>query len=335
MAGDVEKKEEGGAGTAARGSSVRGRGPPPAGHLRGRRGRHPGPRVLRGGARRGLGGRQLLRRAQAARGHPVRRGVGAGGSRFLALEKPVPFRRGAGRRTGDRGGLPPLRPGGGGALGAPVPPPAALPRCPARRGAVRAPPSDRREPGPGAAERFPGRGVHRGRRDQRRRFLPPGEELLAAVSAADPRQPRGDRRVRREPGLPGLHPGAVRSRLPGGSPPRTRTAASRRGVCRRRRQRRRADDQPEPDFVFRLRRGRGPSVDRPVWPAAAPLALLVVFAAAIVLAYRPMRVRAAEAVWAMKQGDWDHVVTYRLGAWAAAVEMARDRPWLGFGPGTD
>jgi len=68
--------------------------------------------------------------------------------------------------------------------------------------------------------------------------------------------------------------------------------------------------------------------------AAAPLALLVVFAAAIVLAYRPMRLRAAEAVWAMKQGDWDHVVTYRLGAWAAAVEMARDRPWLGFGPGT-
>lgn len=68
--------------------------------------------------------------------------------------------------------------------------------------------------------------------------------------------------------------------------------------------------------------------------AAIPIGALLILAAAVVLAYRPMRMRAAEAWWALRQGDWDHVVTYRLGAWAAAVEMARDRPWTGFGPGT-
>jgi O-antigen ligase len=68
--------------------------------------------------------------------------------------------------------------------------------------------------------------------------------------------------------------------------------------------------------------------------AAVPLGALVLLAGAIVLAYAPMRQRAAEAWGAVRQGDWDHVVTYRLGAWAAAVEMARDRPWTGFGPGT-
>src|SRR5262249_51474985 len=68
--------------------------------------------------------------------------------------------------------------------------------------------------------------------------------------------------------------------------------------------------------------------------AALPLGALAVLAAATVLAYTPMGLRAAEAWWALRQGDWDHVVTYRLGAWAAAVEMARDRPWTGFGPGT-
>jgi len=47
-----------------------------------------------------------------------------------------------------------------------------------------------------------------------------------------------------------------------------------------------------------------------------------------------MRERAREALSAVRQGDWDRLVTYRLGAWAAAAEMARDRPWTGFGPGT-
>ena len=50
--------------------------------------------------------------------------------------------------------------------------------------------------------------------------------------------------------------------------------------------------------------------------------------------YRPMRQRAREAVSAIRAKDWDRLVTYRLGAWAAAIEMTKERPWIGFGPGT-
>jgi O-antigen ligase len=68
--------------------------------------------------------------------------------------------------------------------------------------------------------------------------------------------------------------------------------------------------------------------------AALPIALLVFLAGAAILVYRPMRRRAVEAVSAIQDRDWDRLVTYRLGAWAAAVEMTRERPWTGFGPGT-
>lgn len=68
--------------------------------------------------------------------------------------------------------------------------------------------------------------------------------------------------------------------------------------------------------------------------AALPIALLVLLAGAGILVYRPMRRRAVEAVSAIQDRDWDRLVTYRLGAWAAAVEMTRERPWTGFGPGT-
>jgi O-antigen ligase len=68
--------------------------------------------------------------------------------------------------------------------------------------------------------------------------------------------------------------------------------------------------------------------------AALPIALLVLLAGAAILVYRPMRRRAVEAVSAIQDRDWDRLVTYRLGAWAAAVEMTRERPWTGFGPGT-
>ncbi len=68
--------------------------------------------------------------------------------------------------------------------------------------------------------------------------------------------------------------------------------------------------------------------------AAAPIALVVLLAAIAILAYHPMRHRAAEALYALRAKDWDRLVTYRLGAWAAAVEMTRERPWTGFGPGT-
>lgn len=68
--------------------------------------------------------------------------------------------------------------------------------------------------------------------------------------------------------------------------------------------------------------------------AAVPIGLLLLVSSAIVVFYRPMRERAAETVAAVRQGDWDRLLTYRLGAWAAAVEMTRDRPWTGFGPAT-
>jgi O-antigen ligase len=68
--------------------------------------------------------------------------------------------------------------------------------------------------------------------------------------------------------------------------------------------------------------------------AALPIALLLFLAGSGILVYRPMRRRAVEAVSAVQDRDWDRLVTYRLGAWAAAVEMTRERPWTGFGPGT-
>ena len=68
--------------------------------------------------------------------------------------------------------------------------------------------------------------------------------------------------------------------------------------------------------------------------AALPIVLLVLLAGGGIFAYRPMRQRAVEAASAIRDRDWDRVLTYRLGAWAAAVEMTKERPWTGFGPGT-
>src|SRR6266508_3258131 len=68
--------------------------------------------------------------------------------------------------------------------------------------------------------------------------------------------------------------------------------------------------------------------------AAPGIAALLLLVGAGVLAYRPLRQRAAETISALRDRDWDRLFTYRLGAWSAAVEMARERPWAGFGPGT-
>ena len=68
--------------------------------------------------------------------------------------------------------------------------------------------------------------------------------------------------------------------------------------------------------------------------AAPGIAALLLLVGVGVLAYRPLRQRAAETVSALRDRDWDRLFTYRLGAWSAAVEMARERPWAGFGPGT-
>lgn len=48
----------------------------------------------------------------------------------------------------------------------------------------------------------------------------------------------------------------------------------------------------------------------------------------------PVRDRAAAAIADARNGEWDRLLTYRLGPWAAALEMIRARPLLGFGPGT-
>jgi O-antigen ligase len=68
--------------------------------------------------------------------------------------------------------------------------------------------------------------------------------------------------------------------------------------------------------------------------AAALIALVVLLAGAAVLAYHPMRHRTIEALSAIRARDWDRLVTYRLGPWAAAIEMTKERPLTGFGPGT-
>jgi O-antigen ligase len=73
------------------------------------------------------------------------------------------------------------------------------------------------------------------------------------------------------------------------------------------------------------RRGR-----RAILPAAAVIAALLVGVAM----FGPARARAREAVRAARAGDWDRLLTYRLGPWAAAVEMSKERPLLGYGPGT-
>ncbi len=48
----------------------------------------------------------------------------------------------------------------------------------------------------------------------------------------------------------------------------------------------------------------------------------------------PLSHRVAEAAGMIRAGDWDRLTTYRTGAWAAALEMARERPLTGWGPGT-
>jgi O-antigen ligase len=68
--------------------------------------------------------------------------------------------------------------------------------------------------------------------------------------------------------------------------------------------------------------------------AAVPLAAAVLVVALAVIAYRPMRERALGAVGSIRAGDWDQLLSYRTAPWAAAIQMTRDRPLTGYGPGT-
>ncbi|MGH9366449.1 MAG: O-antigen ligase family protein [Thermoanaerobaculia bacterium] len=68
--------------------------------------------------------------------------------------------------------------------------------------------------------------------------------------------------------------------------------------------------------------------------AVLPIAAIVAAVLLGIWAFRPARARASEAIAAARAGDWDRLFTYRMGPWSAAIEMARERPLTGFGPGT-
>jgi len=65
------------------------------------------------------------------------------------------------------------------------------------------------------------------------------------------------------------------------------------------------------------------------WAAAVMLAL---FGGG--MAMPALRGRVAGLVHKAEAGDWDALLSYRTIPWAAAVEMIRERPLLGYGPGT-
>jgi O-antigen ligase len=68
--------------------------------------------------------------------------------------------------------------------------------------------------------------------------------------------------------------------------------------------------------------------------AALPLLGALIAAVLLVAAYPPLRERARTDWVLVRAGDWNALVSYRGGPWAAAVAMARERPLAGFGPGT-
>ena len=68
--------------------------------------------------------------------------------------------------------------------------------------------------------------------------------------------------------------------------------------------------------------------------SVVPIVGIVVALAAAALLVAPLRQRVGEAVGMIRRGDWDRLTTYRTGAWAAAIQMTRERPVVGWGPGT-
>ncbi|HEY6931070.1 MAG TPA: O-antigen ligase family protein [Thermoanaerobaculia bacterium] len=67
---------------------------------------------------------------------------------------------------------------------------------------------------------------------------------------------------------------------------------------------------------------------------AVPYAAAVLLLVALAVAASPMRMRVRQAWGAARGRNWNALTTYRFGAWKAAVTMARQRPLLGYGPGT-
>jgi O-antigen ligase len=65
-----------------------------------------------------------------------------------------------------------------------------------------------------------------------------------------------------------------------------------------------------------------------------PIGIALVAVSLTVVAYDPLRQRMRSIAVSVGAGNWDRSVTYRGGAWVAALEMVRERPLSGFGPGT-
>ncbi len=68
--------------------------------------------------------------------------------------------------------------------------------------------------------------------------------------------------------------------------------------------------------------------------AALPMATALLAVGLAFVAYAPLRDRAREIASSARMGNWDALVSFRGGPWAAALEMTRERPLTGFGPGT-
>lgn len=66
----------------------------------------------------------------------------------------------------------------------------------------------------------------------------------------------------------------------------------------------------------------------------APLFGLLLVLTSAVAAWPPLRLRAIEVASDALAGDWEAVASHRFGPWSAAVEMVRERPLAGWGPGT-
>jgi O-antigen ligase len=68
--------------------------------------------------------------------------------------------------------------------------------------------------------------------------------------------------------------------------------------------------------------------------AVLPMATALLAVGIAFVAYAPLRDRAREIARSARTGNWDAIVSFRGGPWAAALEMTRERPLTGFGPGT-
>lgn len=78
--------------------------------------------------------------------------------------------------------------------------------------------------------------------------------------------------------------------------------------------------------------GWEPSLRRRIWTWRYAVVIAILLLAAVTVATSQGRFRGLFQEG--REGQWDRLLSYRLGPWAAAFEMIRERPLLGFGPGT-